>query len=274
MARVGVNRPQDKHPLEWLARAGYASRGLVYVIIGWLAVVAAFGAGGQTTDSKGALQTILGQPFGKVLLGLVALGLLGYAAWRVTQAVADPDDHGKDAKGVAVRGGLAVSAVTHTLLAIAAASMVFGFGSGGGGGGDGGTSDWTAWLLEKPFGQWLVGLVGVAVMGAGVAHVWKGWHAKFDKYLTWDGDTERVDRPICRFGLVARGVAFLLVGGFLLIAAWQADPDEAKGLSGMLQTLQQQPYGWALLGVMAIGLVAFGLYSLIESAYRRVEVPG
>ncbi len=263
----------QKHPLEWLARSGYAARGVVYVIIGWLALVAAFGSGGQATGSKGALQSMLGQPFGKIVLGIIAVGLLGYVAWRATQAIRDTDDHGTDAKGLAVRGGLAVSAVTHTLLAIFAISLIFNLGGGGGGSG-GGTEDWTAWLMQKPFGQWLVALVGCAVAGAGFAHIWKGWQAGFEEHLRWSGDERRVGRPICRFGLIMRGIAFLIVGGFLITAAWQADPDEARGLSGALQALQEQPYGWLLLGVMAAGLIAFGVYSLIESVYREVQPEG
>jgi hypothetical protein len=263
----------DRHPLIWLARSGYAARGIVYVIIGWLALAAAIGPGGQTTDSKGALQSILGQPFGQVPLGIIAAGLLGYVAWRVTQAIKDTDDHGTDAKGLVVRGGLIISGINHTLLAVFAISLIFGLSSGSGSGG-GGSRDWTAWLLQQMFGQWLVAIIGLAIIGAGIAHIWKGWHAKFEKHLDWEGDEKRIGSPICRFGLIARGVAFLIVGGFLMVDAWLADPDEAKGLSGALRALQEQPYGWILLGLIAIGLIAFGLYSLIEAVYRRVEPAG
>lgn len=267
----------QKHPLEWLARSGYAARGIVYVIIGWLALVAGFGSGGETTGSKGALESMLGQPFGKVILGIIALGLLGYVAWRATQAIKDTDNHGNDPKGLAIRGGLAVSAVTHTLLALFAISLIVGLSSGGGGsGGSGGsgTEDWTAWLLQKPFGQWLVAIVGGAVAGAGIAHIWKGWQATFEEHLEWSGDEQRIGRPICRFGLIMRGIAFLIVGSFLIAAAWQADADEARGLSGALEALQEQSYGWILLSIMAIGLIAFGTYSLIEARYRKVEPKG
>lgn len=267
MANLG-----DKHPLEWLARGGYAARGVVYVLIGWLALVAAAGAGGRTAGSKGALQSMLGEPFGKVVLAIIAAGLLGYVAWRATRAIRDTDDHGTDPKGLAVRGGLAVSAVTHTLLAIFTIGLIFGFG--GSGGESGGTEDWTAWLMQKPFGQWMVALVGCAVAGAGFAHICKGWQAGFEEHLEWSSDEQRIGRPICRFGLVMRGIAFLIIGGFLIAAAWQADPNQARGLSGALQMLQEQFFGWALLGIMAVGLIAFGVYSLIESVYRKVEPEG
>jgi hypothetical protein len=257
--------------IAWLARSGYAARGVVYLIIGGLAVLAALGSGGQTTDSKGALVTILQQPFGKVLLALVALGLVGYAIWRLVQASMDPDNHGTDAKGVAVRGGLLVSAVSHVLLAFFALSLIFGWGAGGGG--DSGTQDWTAWLLQQPFGRWLVALVGLAVIGAGLAHMVKGYKAKFEKYLQMDHDLLDKTSPICRFGLIARGVVFLIIGGFLVVAAWRFSSGDVVGLQGALQTLQQQPYGWILLGIVALGLFAFGVYSLIEARYRRIDAP-
>jgi Domain of Unknown Function (DUF1206) len=259
--------------IAWLARSGYAARGIVYLIVGGLAVVAALG-GGQTTDSKGALRTILLQPFGEVLLALVALGLVGYAIWRLVQAFADPDGHGTDAKGLVIRGGLLVSAATHSLLALFALSLIFGWGSSvGGGSGDSGAQDWTAWLLQQPFGRWLVGLIGAAVIGAGIAHMIKGYRADFAKYLEMAPATLERSSPVCRFGLIARGVVFLIIGGFLVVAAWRFSSGDVVGLQGALQTLQQQPYGWILLAVVALGLCAFGVYGLIEARYRRIDAP-
>ncbi len=266
---TGTNRR-----LALLAHSGYAARGVVYLIVGGLAVLAACGKGGQTTDTRGALTTLLTQPFGKVLLGTVALGLIGYALWRVVQALADVDHHGTGPKGLAIRAGLLVSAATHTLLAVFALSLIFGWGSSmGDSGGGSGAQNWTAWLLQQPFGRWLVGLVGLAIVGAGVAHMIKGYRARFKKYLQMGPATlERVS-PVCRFGLIARGVVFLIIGGFLIVAAVEFNSAEARGLQGALRTLQQQPYGWILLGIVALGLVAFGVYSLIEAWYRRIDAP-
>ena len=258
--------------LALLARSGYAARGVVYLIVGGLAVLAAFGQGGQTTDTKGALTTLLTQPFGKVLLAIVAGGLIGYALWRVVQALADVDHHGTDPKGLAIRGGLLVSAVTHTLLAVFALSLIFGWGSSGGG--DSGARNWTAWLLLQPFGRWLVGLIGLAIVGAGIAHMIKGYRARFERFLQMDAATLDKVSPVCRFGLIARGVVFVIIGGFLIVAAFEFNSAEARGLQGALETLQQQPYGWILLGIVALGLVAFGVYSLIEARYRRIDAPG
>jgi len=263
----------DSDKYKWLARLGYASRGVVYLIVGGFAVTAAFG-GGKTTGTKGALESLLGEPFGIALLVVLTLGLVAYAGWRAVQAIADADGHGTDAKGLAVRGGLAVSAVTHIILAIYAASLTFdgsGSGSGSGGGsGGGGTQGWVSTLMEQPFGVWLVGIAGAAIAGAGIAHIIKGVKAKFEKRFSSNYNKAGWVRPLCRFGLVARGVVFMMVGGFIINAAWQYDPSEAKGLSGALDSLQQQPYGQVLLGIVALGLVAFGTYSIVEAVYRRI----
>ena len=258
--------------LHFVARAGYAARGIIYVIVGGLAALAALGQGGGTTDSRGALSTVLSAPFGKFLLAAIALGLLGYAAWRAVQALLDVDDHGTGLKGVAIRSGLAVSAITHVALAFFAASLAMGWGTGGGSG-NGSSQEWTAWLLGQPLGPWLVAAVGLVIAAVGVAHIVKAWRADFLRRFDMDSREREFISPISRFGLAARGVVFLLIGGFLITAAVQHDPSEARGLSGALQALQQQPFGWFLLAVLAVGLVAFGAYSLIESVYRRVVVP-
>lgn len=270
--RTGGRTP-SKRDFTLAARTGYAARGIIYLIVGCLAVLAALGRGGGTTDSRGALTEVLNAPFGTVLLVAIAVGLVCYAAWRAIQAFLDADHHGTDAKAIVIRVGLAVSAVVHLGLALFALSIVFGFGSSGGQSGSGSQQEWTAWLLGQPFGQWLVGLVGAAIIGAGIAHFVKAWTAKFERRFEMTEQERQLITPVSRFGLFARGVAFLLIGGFFIVAAWQQDPGEARGLSGALDALQQQPYGWVLLGLLALGLIAFGLYSVIESVYRRVDMP-
>jgi hypothetical protein len=143
---------------------------------------------------------------------------------------------------------------------------------GPGSGNDGGeTQDWTAWLLAQPFGRWLVGAVGVAVLGAAIGHFVKAWKATFRRYLRADRRTMDVICPIGRMGLGAKGIVFLLIGIFFLTAAWQADSSESGGLGKALQTLQEQPYGPWVLGIVAVGLFAFGIYSVIEGVYRRID---
>jgi len=255
---------------DWLplaARVGYAARGVIYVIVGAMAALAALGRGGKATDSEGALVELLGAPFGKILLAIVAAGLLCYSAWRAVQAVADADHHGTDLEGLVVRGGLAVSAVTHVGLAFFALSLAFGWGTGGS---DSSSQEWTARLMSHPYGPWLVGAVGLAIVGAGVAHGIKAWTGKFEKRFDMDPREQMLISPLSRFGLIARGAVFLIIGGFFITAAIQNDPSEARGLSGALQSLQSQTFGSILLGIVALGLVFFGAYSIIESVYRRI----
>jgi hypothetical protein len=259
--------------IKLLARAGYASRGIVYLVVGGLAALAALGEGGSTTDSRGALVTVLTAPFGKILLTALAAGLLCFAAWRLVQAMLDADCHGTSAKGLVIRSGLAVSGLTYISLAIFAASVALGWGFSGGSGSGGNSSEtWTAKLLGQPAGAWLVAIIGLVIIGVGIAHFIKAWKAKFARRFEMNEQERDVIMPVSRFGLAARGAAFLIIGGLFIAAAVQHDPSEAGGLSDALYTLQRQPFGQWLLGALAFGLMAFGAYSVIEAFYRRVEI--
>lgn len=254
-----------------LARFGYAAKGVVYIIIGVLAAYAAFTTGGRTTDSRGALEEILSQPYGKYLLGAVALGLAGYALWRFVQAAKDTENKGSGAKGIAVRIGYAAIGVIYAALAFSAVQMVL--GSGGSGGGDSSSKEWTATLLAQPFGQWLVGAVGAGFVAAAVSHFYKAYTAKFrEKLMTgqMSQNAQSFALRSGRFGLAARGVVFGIIGAFLIQAALHSNAGEARGLSGALAALGQQSYGQLLLGVVALGLVAYGFYMLVLARYRRI----
>ncbi|MDQ1613224.1 MAG: hypothetical protein QOG00_3155 [Pyrinomonadaceae bacterium] len=260
-----------KHPwVERLARFGYAAKGVVYIVVGALATLAALGMGGETTGTKGAMRSIVRQPFGRVMLGVVAFGLLGYVIWRLVQAITDADDKGTDAKGIALRLGYTGSGLVYAGLAYSAARILFGASDDGQ---PSAAESWTARVMEFPFGNWLVVLGGLAVIGYGLYQCYKGYTAKFRKRLK---TSEMSERGILwatrsgRFGFIARGIVFLIVGAFLIVAAWHYDSSQAKGLDGALQVLIQQSYGkWLLLGV-ALGLVAYGFYMLIEARYRRI----
>lgn len=254
---------------QMLARAGYASRGIVFIIVGCLAALAALGEGGSTTDSRGALVTVLTAPFGEVWLTALAAGLMCFAAWRAVQALLDADAHGTSFKGLVIRAGLAVSGITYTSLGVVALSMVFGWGLGGGGGS---SESWTAELLSQPAGAWMVTLVGAAIIGVGIAHFVKAWKASFERHFAMTQRERAVITPMSRFGLGARGVAFLIVGALFIAAAIQHDPSKAGGLSDAFRALQQQPFGPTLLATLAFGLIAFGAYGIIEALYRRVGI--
>lgn len=255
---------------EWLARLGYIARGAVYLLVGWFSLAAAW-TGARPADTHRALLRIVDQPFGEILLGAIAVGLVFYAVWRLVQGAFDLDDHGADAKGLAIRGALLVSAVLHVALAFFALSIAVGRPASGQG--ENASRDWTAWLLSQPFGRWLVAAVGAAVIVAGLAHFAKAWQEGYRRRLRADARTMRVIAVVARIGLVARGIVFCLVGAFFLLAAWRLDPSESGGLGKALLTLQGQPYGPWLLALIAAGLFAFGTYSVVEGFYRRIDSP-
>ncbi|WP_243370308.1 DUF1206 domain-containing protein [Microvirga solisilvae] len=257
--------------VEILARLGYGARGVVYGLVGGLALLAAIGSGGQTGGSRSALQTLLSQPFGKIWLGVVALGLFGFCTWRVVEALTDADRRGSDMKGWAIRGAHLVSGVIYAGLAISALSLVLGKGSSGGE--DQAAQDWTAWLMSKPFGLWVVGLIGIAIAATGLGFIWKAWKGDVAQRLSLPSDKHDWIVSLGRMGFAARGIVFVMIGGFVILAALHHSSSEVQGLGGALKALQQQPYGWVLLALTAIGLFAFGLFGLVQARYRHIDAP-
>lgn len=251
--------------VERLARWGYAAHGAVYVIVGLIAAQAALGQRG-VTDQRGVFVEIIEQPGGKILLALLTLGLLGYAAWRFVEAALDPESDGSTKRAL-----FALSGAIHVGLALTAARMVLGTA-----GGDGGSnaSTWTGRALDVPAGRWLVGLAALGIAGYGVQQVVKAYRTELDRRLdlsplspsarTWAVRAARA-------GLVARGVVFVLIGFFLLQAARQRDPGETRGLAGALAALRGAAYGPWLLGLVALGLIGYGVSELLKARYRRIR---
>lgn len=277
--RVANRKARDAASSRWmtiLARIGYAAKGVVYLIIGWLAVQLAIGAGGKATDQRGALQIIYQQPFGKFLLALAAIGLLGYAIWSFLQAWFDTEGKGSDMKGIIARLGYAVVGVSYALLAFAAFQLVVGTGTGSATKSTtASTQDVTAQLLNHSWGVALVIILGLIVIGVACYLFVKAFTARFQRRLLLTGLSARLRGGVIflgRFGYAALGVVFSIIGIFLIVAAVQHNPHEAKGLDAALRTLIQQPFGPFLLGIVALGLLAYGVYSFVEARYRRVGV--
>ena len=272
--RMPVRRAQSKgddvaqsRPFEWLARAGIAARGAIYAIIGVLAIKLALGDGGKTTDQQGALHTIAKQPFGKTLLILMAIGLAGYALWRLVRAAIG---HGPEASDDAKErvDGLA-SGIGYAMLCVTAVSILI--GSGGGSGGGAGKA--TGGVLGWPAGQFLVAIAGLVIIGVGLEQGYKGITKGFLEKSKTGEMSEGVLRAFTAVGVaghLARMVVFSLIGYFLFRAAIDFDPDKAVNLDGALSAVAHASYGPVLLGIVAAGLLAFAAYSLADSRYRKV----
>lgn len=254
---------------ERLARLGLASRGVLYFVIGVLALQVAFGDTGEQASQKGALQQLADEPFGAVVIWVLAVGLIGYALWRLLTAAFGTrfDPTATDAKGriKALGEGIGYGAVAALAVRIATGSSSSSSGNG--------SQDRAATALSWTGGQFLVGAVGAIIAGLGLYFIVDGWKADFTKELDLGkvGPTARkVVIELGRFGRIARGVVFVLLGGLVVAAAVTYDPNKAKGLDGALKTLADQPYGTWLLALVALGFLAYGIYGVAEARLRRI----
>jgi len=256
--------------LERAARLGFAARGLVYILVGVFTAGAAAGLGGRATDPQGAIRTVGAERFGTVVLLVVALGLLGYAAWRFAEALLDLDAKGTDFKGLVARASYAVSGAGHAVLAFSAASVAIGLHRQKS---PNAVRLWTGRLMAAPAGRWIVGAVALAVIVVALVQFYSAYSASFARQLRLGAMSARARRwalRIGRAGLCARGVTFGIMGWFLLQAARNVDPHEARGLAGSLRFLTHHEDGPWLLGIVAVGLTAYGLLSVVEARYRTI----
>jgi Domain of Unknown Function (DUF1206) len=263
-----VRRTANSPWAERLTRLGLGARGVLYIVIAILAFRVAFGHYEDQASQNGALQEIASKPGGQILVWIIAIGLIGYALWRLLTAAfgASIDPVATDAKQ---RIKALAEGVGYGAIAIIAIKVAVGSGSSSSGGGQ----QKTAMVLGWPGGQFLVGLIGVIVIGVGVFFVYDGWTADFTKELKLGGLSPATRKAVIllgRVGRVAQGVVFGIIGGLIVVAAVQYDPDKARGLDGALKALVGQPYGQLLLSIIALGLLAYGLYGLAEAKLRRV----
>lgn len=247
----------------WAARMGYMSRGLVYALVAYFAVLAAWGTG-ALLDEHGALTIVSRAPYGELLLWTTCAGLAAFVGWRLLQVFADVDRHGRSAKGWAIRLALLVSATLYGSLAYWTARLVLGDPTKSTPSGV-----WVARLLSQPQGRWMVAAVALVLAIVGFAHFHKAWRRGFLKYWTLDAGRDAVIR-ISQAGLVARGVLFICFAYFATRAAWHADADESKNLSQVLHWLQTLPWASLWVALVAAGLAAFAVYCMLAGWYRKV----
>jgi hypothetical protein len=265
MSELSVSVKRNPWIRAW-ARLGFAMGGIVYFVTGMLAVMVALENSGAAGGPEGAIERIGAQPFGRILLLIVTFGLLGYALWCCIQAFFDTDRDGKDLKGIGLRIGEFCSGIAYLGLAILSWHRL----QGGGPEGDK-TAHWTAKILAHSWGAPLVALTGVVLAIVGIALIVYGMQERFREYLRIN-DASASERDwmirMGKWGYSAQGVVFLIIGSFLVSASATADARKARGLDGALQWLAQQSYGPWLLGLVALGLAAYGLFMLVEARYR------
>lgn len=247
--------------MEKLARLGYASKGVVYAIVGFLAAGAPFGHGKAGPDKNDALIRIASKPFGFVLLLVIAAGLAGYAFWRIVSGALDSERRGSDAKGLALRFGSIVRGLFYGTIAIEV--LRFAQHRVSGSGSDAASRHWTARAMSQPFGRWLVAAAGLTLLGYAVYQVYRASTDKARRHLR--GVSERMI-TISRFGIAARAVVFAVIAVSIMRAAVRFDPSVAKGTSGALRQIANfSP--WVLF-IVGVGLIAYGAYAFINAKYR------
>jgi len=251
-------------------RFGQFVRGVIYVVLGTLALRLALGTHGAEMTETGVIELIGQQRFGAVLLVVVAIGLASYALWGLIRAVFDPLHKGKSALGIAKRIGFAASGLAYAGLVVVTLGFIAGplphVPQSG---------DWTARLLAKPFGAWLVGFIGVCWIAVAGIEIVKGWRSKFVRYLDLARRAPAERRwaiRLGRVGIVTRGIVLTLVGIFLVATAFHANPHHASGMDGALLGLLRQPFGRTLLAAAGLGLITYGVFSAMCARWMRIDV--
>jgi hypothetical protein len=256
--------------VERLARIGYAAKAVLYITVGLLAAHAGTGRGGQTVDTQGALRVVHHATFGRVALIVVGAGLIGYAIWRIVEGVLDPDRRGTDLKGLALRTSFAARGVLYGVLGITALRLAARERPGPH---TDQTRHWTRLAFSLPAGELLVWLAALGIAGYGLYQFYRAYASKLSRQLDLaelDTATVRWVVAVSRFGIAARGVVFCLIGFFLVRAAALHDAGQAGGFRksmGLLAGIGRWPFV-----VVALGLVAYGVYELVNARYRRIRV--
>lgn len=259
--------------MDHLTRLGYAIKGVIYITIGVLALGVAMGKNSTPADQVGAITAIGKLPLGPPVLWIILLGLISYALWGFIRALLDPYHKGSDLKGLLERGGYLISGLTYASFVLPTYRLINGIHSGSSGSQ---IARSIGRIMSMPAGRWIVGFVGLAIVAGGAYQIYMGLSRKFQqqfKPYALSREQARTANQFGKFGTVARGVVFALAGLFVTLAAYLARPGEATGLDGALKFLARQPYGLWIMGIVAIGLMAFGVYSIIGAAWFRLKEP-
>ncbi|HWU15723.1 MAG TPA: DUF1206 domain-containing protein [Caulobacter sp.] len=259
--------------IELASRAGYAARGLVYLGLGSIVLMAALDLTPRAKGARGLMRAWAEWPLGWALISGIGVGLAGFAAWRILQAAFDADRHGRSPKAWAVRAGQAVSGLVYGGLALSAFELLDEFEDAGEIDEEQKARHAARAVLDMPYGDDLLIAAGLVVLAFGVGNLVQGLVQDFSKRLDCDARTCRRVVPLAKIGYGARGLASLPLGVFLVMAGVEARAGEARSWGGALQALEGRPFGTPALCLVAAGLIAFGLFGLVEARYRRIRPP-
>jgi hypothetical protein len=266
--KASASRAADSKPLEYLARGGFVAYGVIHLLFAWLALQVAFGHSGKEGDQNGALQSLAGNGFGKVLLVVIAIGMVGLAIWQAFEAIVG-ESGPQDKTAIAERVISGIRAIVYLWLAWTAVKIVTNTNSSSAAK----SQNKSSTVMAHTGGRTLVGLVGLVILGVGIGLAVYGVRKKFEKHLKMQEMRASVRKSTRRLGMAgyaAKGVAYAIAGVLVVVAAVKYDPDKARGMDAALKTLAGHSYGPWLLGLIAIGFAAFGVFCFSQAKYRKV----